>query len=131
MSDPPTIQPLVSASTPSSTSPPKADLPSMRQRSLEQAQEELSNRTQSPTGGTDGRFDLVKGRRNAVDANSSQSTSPPDHPPKPSNPTMSTPVVTGSGSGPTSVPPKAAATSAATGPSGQSRLRGFVRPAWP
>ncbi|GAA5831311.1 hypothetical protein JCM3766R1_003007 [Sporobolomyces carnicolor] len=117
MSDPPTIQPLVSASTPSSTSPPKADLPSMRQRSLEQAQEELSNRTQSPTGGTDGRFDLVKGRRNAVDANSSQSTSPPDHPPKPSNPTMSTPVVTGSGSGPTSVPPKAAATSAATGPS--------------
>ncbi|GAA5955174.1 hypothetical protein JCM3765_003235 [Sporobolomyces pararoseus] len=91
MSEPPPVQPLVSASSSSSTSPPKSDLPSLRQQSLQQAQEELSNRTQSPTGNPGNRFDLIKGRRNAVDAsNSSSSTSPP-------KPTMSTPVATNGG----------------------------------
>lgn len=93
MSDTPSIQPLVSTSSSSSTSPPKTDLPALRQQSLQQAQEELSNRTQSPTSNGSNRFDLIKGRRNAVDASSSQSTTTAvDQPSKPPVPTLTTPV---------------------------------------
>ncbi|GAA5896651.1 Far11p [Sporobolomyces salmoneus] len=115
MSDPPTIQPLVTASAASSTSPPKADLPSLRQRSFEQAQEELSNRTQSPTRSA--KFDLIKGRRNAVDASNSQtqSTTTADQQTKPPLPTMSTPVTTNTGSGATIIPPRLMVASNAAG----------------
>lgn len=68
MSDTPTLQPLVSQST----SPPSSDLSTLRQRSLEQAQEQLSSSNNT----------LAKGRRNALDAssnppNQSTLTAPP------------------------------------------------------
>ena len=111
MADPPTIQPLVSStpnSSSSSTSPPVSDLNSLRQKSLQQAQQDLSNRSQSPTG-TAAQLLSQTARRNAVDQSSGAATSPPQtqsqSSPAPTQPPTKT--VTGQGSAPSGTPTNA------------------------
>jgi len=124
MADPPSIQPLVSSapnSSSASTSPPVSDLNSLRQKSLQQAQQDLSNRSQSPTS-TSAQLLSQTVRRNAVDqtaATPTQSTPTPTQPP--------TKTVTGQGSAPAGTPSNATGPQATPKPP-QSAQNIFTQP---